>query len=67
MQPPARFVNHSCNPNARGTETHDVAIRAIEPGEEMTVDYVAEQIPGLRLVCNCGAPNCRGFVVVPPG
>ena len=33
MKPPARFVNHSCNPNASGTVRHDVAIRVIESGE----------------------------------
>ena len=66
MRPPARFVNHSCNPNARGTDRHDVAIRVIEAGEEVTVDYVAEQVPGLRLECSCGALNCRGLLVVPP-
>lgn len=65
MKPPARFVNHSCNPNARGTDRHDVAIRVIEAGEEITVDYVAEQVPGLRLECNCKAPNCRGLLVAP--
>ena len=63
MTPPARFVNHSCNPNARGTDRHDVAIRVIEAGEEVTVDYVAERVPGLRLECNCQAPNCRGLLV----
>jgi SET domain-containing protein len=65
MRPPARFVNHSCNPNACGTDRHDVAIRVIEAGEEITVDYVAEHVPGLRLECNCKAPNCRGLLVVP--
>ena len=65
MKPPARFVNHSCNPNARGTDRHDVAIRVIEAGEEVTVDYVAEQVPGLRLECHCNAPNCRRLLVVP--
>ena len=65
MKPPARFVNHSCDPNARGTARHDVAIRVIEAGEEITVDYVAEEVPGLRLECNCKAPNCRGLLVVP--
>jgi uncharacterized protein len=65
MLPPARFVNHSCYPNARGTDRHDVAIRVIEAGEEVTVDYVAEEVPGLRLECNCKAPNCRGLLVVP--
>ena len=64
MKPPARFVNHSCNPNARGTDRYDVATRVIEAGEEVTVDYVAEQVPGLRLECNCQAPNCRGLLVV---
>ena len=63
MKPPARFVNHSCNPNARGTDRHDIAIRAIEAGEEVTVDYVAEHVPGLRLECNCKSPNCRGWLV----
>jgi SET domain-containing protein len=65
FHPPARFVNHSCNPNARGSNNHDVAIRVIEAGEEITVDYVTEQVPGLRLECNCQAPNCRGLLVVP--
>jgi histone-lysine N-methyltransferase SUV420H len=62
MKPPARFVNHSCSPNARGTDQHDVAIRVIEAGEEVTVDYAAEHVPGLSLRCNCKAPNCRGVL-----
>ena len=63
MKPPSRFVNHSCNPNARGTERYDVAIRVIEAGEEVTVDYVAEQVPGVGFDCNCKAPNCRGSIL----
>ena len=65
MKPPARFVNHSCNPTARGTDRHDIAIRVIEAGEEVTVDYMAEQVPGPRLECNCKAPNCRRSIIVP--
>ena len=65
MKPPARFVNHSCDPNARGTDQYDVAIRVIEAGEEVTVDYGAEHVPGLRLECKCGAANCRGLIVGP--
>ena len=61
MKPPSRFVNHSCRPNALGTERHDVAIRVIEAGEEVTVDYGAEQASGRRLRCRCGAPDCRGW------
>jgi len=65
FKPPARFINHSCNPNALGSDGHDIALRVIEAGEEITVDYVAEQVPGLRLECNCNAPNCRGLLIVP--
>jgi len=61
MRHPSRFVNHSCNPNARGDDQHDVALRVIEAGEEITVDY-ADEVPDLRLECNCGAPNCRGLL-----
>jgi len=41
----ARFFNHSDTPNTtcvedpEGEETADVALRDIEPGEELTVDY----------------------------
>ena len=64
FKPPARFVNHSCNPNARGANGHDVAIRHIAQGEEITVDYIFEQVPGLNLQCNCGASGCGGFLKV---
>lgn len=58
--PPARFVNHSCAPNARGHAGRDAALRDIAAGEEITVDYVVEQVPGLDLLCGCGAATCRG-------
>lgn len=65
MEPPSRFVNHSCSPNARGTGVQDVAIRVIDAGDEITVDYVAEQVPRLRLQCNCGGRNCKGMLITP--
>jgi len=60
FEPPARFVNHSCDPNARGGSGRDAALRDIGAGEEITVDYVLEQVPGLDLRCCCGSPGCRG-------
>lgn len=66
FKPPACWVNHSCDANARGANGRDVTIRAIKKGEEITVDYVAEKVPGLNLQCNCESPNCRGFLIVPP-
>ncbi|GAB4814051.1 hypothetical protein N2152v2_001097 [Parachlorella kessleri] len=40
------------------------ALRDLEVGEELVYDY---RFSGReQLVCNCGAPNCRGFVNKPP-
>ena len=66
FKPPACWVNHSCDANARGTNRQDVAVRAIKEGEEITVDYVVEKVPELNLRCTCGSSNCRGLLVVPP-
>jgi hypothetical protein len=52
---PMRFVNHSCSPNARSfsVQTHQgdqhvyhlafFAIRDIEPGEQITIDYCPQE------------------------
>ncbi len=55
------FINHSCAPNCFSRITHGrllfLALREIQPGEELTLDYTPSQHPGLP--CHCGAPNCR--------
>lgn len=60
---PLRFTNHSCAPNARFRLCPDrvefYALRAIEPGEEITVSYGDTHHEG-RLACRCGAPACVG-------
>jgi uncharacterized protein len=69
----ARFINHSCDPNAeavieRGHIWID-AVRKIPAGEEITYDYQYEEEDDyteedLRFyVCRCGSPNCRGTIV----
>lgn len=69
----ARFINHSCAPNAeavieRGHIWID-AVRRISAGEEITYDYQYEEEDDyteedLRFyVCRCGAPTCRGTIV----
>lgn len=69
---PFRFLNHSCDPNCElfSWETDDPApadrlwlqaLRRIEPGEELTIDYawpVEDAIP-----CGCGAAVCRSWIV----
>lgn len=60
---PMRFTNHSCAPNARlcirQGRVEFYALRDIETGEEVTVDYGETHHEG-RLPCRCGAPACRG-------
>lgn len=67
---PARFVNHSCEPNCESSEVKGRiflhALRAIRQGEEITYDYRLDYASGLsaedraRYACRCGTPQCRG-------
>ncbi|WP_310605295.1 SET domain-containing protein [Anaerosporobacter sp.] len=59
-------VNHSCNPNCglRG-EITGIALRDIEIGEELTMDYAMlddETDEAYNLACTCGEANCRGII-----
>jgi SET domain-containing protein len=58
-----RFTNHSCQANARlaivAGRIEFYALRAIEPGEEITVNYGQTHHEG-KLRCRCGAPDCIG-------
>ena len=60
---PMRFTNHSCQANARlaiiAGRIEFYALRAIAPGEEITVNYGETHHEG-KLRCRCGAPNCIG-------
>lgn len=61
----AAFVNHSCDPNCETDQIRGkmwiIAMRDIEPGEELTYDYnlyddeYRDDAP-----CSCGAVRCRG-------
>ena len=60
---PMRYTNHSCQPNARlcirQGRVEFYAVKAIKPGDEITVDYGETHHEG-KLRCQCGAPGCRG-------
>ena len=62
---PMRFTNHSCQPNARldisQGRVEFYALRAIAPGEEITVHYGQTHHQG-KLACRCGAPGCAGWL-----
>ena len=64
---PAKFINHSCAPNCEA-ELDDcrvwiVALRDIEPGEEITFNYGYDLEGYEDHPCRCGAPNCVGYMV----
>jgi uncharacterized protein len=72
----ARFFNHSCDPNCTSRivrrRVYLETLREIMPGEELTYDY---EIPNEgetgktareKYPCFCGAPNCRGTLLLPP-
>ena len=61
---PTAYINHSCTPNsfsriAQG-RIYFHALRPIEAGEEITLDYTPSQHPGRP--CTCGSPGCRGVI-----
>lgn len=60
MQPPERFMNHSCEPNTRIGTLCDVATRTIKKGEEITSDYSGHEIRPFK--CRCGSPKCKKIV-----
>lgn len=59
IQPPERYVNHSCDSNTFVRDFSDVALRDIAAGEEITSDYSSDG-SGSKFACTCGAANCRG-------
>lgn len=60
----ADYINHSCEPNAGlAGQISVVALRDIEPGEEICFDYaMSDGSPYDEFECQCGSPRCRGRV-----
>ena len=54
------YLNHSCNPNCgiRGSITI-VAMRDIEEGEEITIDYAMAESSDYEMKCDCKSVLCR--------
>jgi SET domain-containing protein len=71
----SRWINHSCAPNCetevRGERVFVVALRDIEPGEELFFDYglVIDARYTAKLkrdyACRCGSAQCRGTMLAP--
>ncbi len=57
------FINHSCEPNVGfAGNVVLVAMRDIDAGEELTIDYAMFDDYDGSLTCTCGRPTCRGSV-----
>ena len=56
------YINHSCEPNSYMKILYGhilfVALRDIQPGEEITIDYESTLHPNSKK-CTCGSPLCR--------
>ncbi len=63
MNPPERYVNHSCDSNCHSDSDnfYDIAIKDIKKGEEITGDYPEIEPSGIKIKCNCGSKKCKGF------
>ncbi len=61
---PARYLNHSCTPNAGFVdEIRLIALGPIEPGEEIRFDYSTTMLERCwELDCACQSPRCRGRI-----
>jgi SET domain-containing protein len=62
-EPVMLFINHSCEPNVGfAGNVVLVAMRDIEPGEELTTDYALFDDNDDSMRCGCGTPSCRGMI-----
>jgi hypothetical protein len=76
MGNPARWINHSCEPNCVAEERAGrIFIRTLRPirvDRELTIDYalsIEDNVtPAMRerFVCRCGAQRCRGTMLKAP-
>ena len=59
------YINHSCSPNTFTRTLYGqiifFALRDIEAGEELTIDYL-DTLHSDKKRCHCDAANCRGTI-----
>ena len=62
----ARYINHSCSPNAEAENTTRriliKALRKIRKGEEITYNYGYDIDDYQSHPCRCGSKNCVGYI-----
>jgi len=59
----ALFINHSCDPNiGMDGQICFIAIRNIQSGEELCLDYAMAITSDYKMDCYCGNSNCRKVI-----
>lgn len=63
----ARLINHSCDPNVEAQNWDEkeiwfVALRDIQPGEELLYNYGFDLDCWQEHPCGCGSPRCPGYI-----
>jgi SET domain-containing protein len=63
-EPPGRYTNHSCAPNAAIKDDYRlIALADIQPNEQICFDYSTTMSEdNWTMECRCGASNCRGVI-----
>lgn len=57
------YNNHSCDPNCgMHGEITFIAIRDIQPNEELTIDYAFIDNENYSFECHCGSRHCRHII-----
>jgi SET domain-containing protein len=65
VDPPMKFINHSCEPNVFEKDGVVLAMREIKSGDELFFDYAINGVSNVddwRMKCKCGSQNCRGII-----
>jgi SET domain-containing protein len=60
---PGCYLNHSCDPCAVRHGVAVLALRRIDAGDEITLDYRLNALDGDSWPCRCGTAACTGTVV----
>jgi len=59
----ALFINHSCDPNiGMDGQICFVAMRSVQAGEELCMDYAMAITGDYNMNCNCKMKNCRKVI-----
>jgi len=65
---PARFFNHSCEPNCEAQQDEEDRIwiltkHPVKAGQELTYNYGYDVDDYLDFPCFCGSANCIGYMI----